>query len=243
MKAAYPELLPPLTPEEYAGLKADISEHGLQIPIEIDADKPDEILDGWHRYQICEELNLPISPAFKRLKHFATEHERIWFCLSLNLHRRHLNEIQRAAYITKYVRAPVAAAAKERQLQTLTQNGRASVVPKSEQRVTQSHRSHKELAERYKTTPSALTRTRAVQIHAPDYLDEVIAGRISPETALDKAGAPLAHANKARQKGKRRSSPVLDEHTFCTQLLADLKRKRKEHHVQLTGRRWNVQSS
>ena len=49
------ELLPPLSEEEYEGLKADILQNGCRDPIVI---WNDTILDGHHRYKICSENNI-----------------------------------------------------------------------------------------------------------------------------------------------------------------------------------------
>ena len=49
------ELLPPLSEEEYEGLKADILENGCRDPIVI---WNETILDGHHRYKICSENNI-----------------------------------------------------------------------------------------------------------------------------------------------------------------------------------------
>ena len=49
------QLLPPLTEEEYAALKADIVEHGVLVPIVVDADTG-AIVDGHHRQRAWDEL-------------------------------------------------------------------------------------------------------------------------------------------------------------------------------------------
>ena len=45
------QVMPPLSPEEYAALKADIATRGVLFPVEYDEDG--NILDGHHRVKAC----------------------------------------------------------------------------------------------------------------------------------------------------------------------------------------------
>ena len=47
----------PLSDEEYTALKKDIEDRGIKVPIELDSDG--NILDGHHRWEIAQELNIP----------------------------------------------------------------------------------------------------------------------------------------------------------------------------------------
>jgi ParB-like nuclease domain len=79
------QVLPPLSPEEYAALKADIAARGVLVPVEYDEDG--HILDGFHRVQICQELGRDWPRAIcQRL----TEEQKVERALRLNLARRHL---------------------------------------------------------------------------------------------------------------------------------------------------------
>jgi len=89
------QLLPALSEEEYQNLKADIAERGVMVPIEIDEDG--NILDGYHRIKICDELGLNY-PVIKRQGW--TEEQKIQHALSLNLNRRHLSDDQMAALVS-----------------------------------------------------------------------------------------------------------------------------------------------
>jgi ParB-like chromosome segregation protein Spo0J len=68
LKTPYADLLPPLSTEEHAALKADIKANGVRVPIDVDEDG--NILDGHHRYAI--EQGAPthvvkgLSPAEKK---------------------------------------------------------------------------------------------------------------------------------------------------------------------------------
>jgi len=47
----------PLSPQEREALKEDIKQRGIQVPIELDNEGA--ILDGHHRWEIAQELELP----------------------------------------------------------------------------------------------------------------------------------------------------------------------------------------
>jgi transcriptional regulator with XRE-family HTH domain len=81
------QLLPPLSPEEYAALKADIEARGVLVPVEYDEDG--NILDGFHRVQICQELGRDWPRAICQ---GLTEDQKLERALQLNLARRHLSK-------------------------------------------------------------------------------------------------------------------------------------------------------
>ena len=81
----YSESVPPLTTEEYNGIKHSIESQGQYLPIIVN--KNFEILDGHHRFKICQELG--IEPEYE-IKEFPTlAHEQL-FVINCNLKRRHL---------------------------------------------------------------------------------------------------------------------------------------------------------
>ena len=68
------QVMPDLSPEEYAALKADIAANGVRIPIEVDEEG--NIIDGFYRQQICDELGIecPTRPFFGRTEEQRREH-------------------------------------------------------------------------------------------------------------------------------------------------------------------------
>lgn len=82
-------VFPLMLDEAFAGLCEDIKQHGQIEPIWIYDNK---ILDGRNRYNVCKKLG--IEPQILEWK--GEEKDLVPFVISLNLHRRHLNESQRA---------------------------------------------------------------------------------------------------------------------------------------------------
>ncbi|MDD2944159.1 MAG: MT-A70 family methyltransferase [bacterium] len=86
--AAY--LFPEMQEQEFAELKQDIGRNGLQMPILLYRGK---VVDGRHRLRACTELG--IVPRFEEMlaANDAAVNQAV---VSINLHRRHLTESQRA---------------------------------------------------------------------------------------------------------------------------------------------------
>ena len=101
-------LLPPLSNEEFAGLEADILEHGCLSPM---ITWNGILVDGHHRYEICTKHEIPFSVqniVFDNLdaaKLWAWKHQE---------HRRNLTPFHRAELALK-LKDTIASKAKERQ--------------------------------------------------------------------------------------------------------------------------------
>jgi ParB-like chromosome segregation protein Spo0J len=84
------ELFPAMSDEEFKALTADIQANGLRVPIVLYAG---QILDGRHRHRAATEAKLTLTE--KDFVEFR-DGDPIKFVVSQNVHRRHLNESQRA---------------------------------------------------------------------------------------------------------------------------------------------------
>ena len=83
-------IFPMMSSLAFAGLVDDIKANGLREPVWLHRDG--RILDGRNRWKACRELGIK-SPA---RTYKGGNDGLVAFVVSLNLHRRHLNESQRA---------------------------------------------------------------------------------------------------------------------------------------------------
>jgi hypothetical protein len=93
----FADIFPP-PDEQSVGFRAlleDIKANGVQQPIYMYEDK---VIDGNNRVRACQLLKLELSC---HQVHKYTGSDPIGFVLSINLHRRHLNESQRAMVAAK----------------------------------------------------------------------------------------------------------------------------------------------
>lgn len=89
LKPEYDKLLPKMSEEEFAELKASIKSEGQHYPIIVNEDL--EVLDGHHRFRACTELD--IEPDFE-VRRFEDKLLEKKFVIETNLRRRHLNNFQ-----------------------------------------------------------------------------------------------------------------------------------------------------
>jgi ParB-like chromosome segregation protein Spo0J len=85
----YEKMLPQMSENEFAELKASIKAEGQHYAIIANDDL--EVLDGHHRYRACIELG--IEPDFE-VRHFEDKLLEKKFVIEANLRRRHLNNFQ-----------------------------------------------------------------------------------------------------------------------------------------------------
>ena len=91
----YCALLPQMMADEYQTLKTDIQVHGLLEPIVV---YEDSILDGRHRYNICEEL--AVQPAYVQFESLSYNGSPLDFVISKH-QRRNLTPDQKAVLADK----------------------------------------------------------------------------------------------------------------------------------------------
>ena len=94
-------LFPLIEGADFGRLAADIQARGQIEPITLMPDGA--ILDGRNRWRACERLGIkPITKIY-------SGNDPLGYVISLNLHRRHLNESQRAMVAAKLATLPLGA--------------------------------------------------------------------------------------------------------------------------------------
>lgn len=86
----YYSIVPRPTLDEWHALDHSIAAHGLQEPITIN--EKGVILDGYTRYEICQNRGISITT---RTKSFETPESELRYVLEVNATRRQLNAFQR----------------------------------------------------------------------------------------------------------------------------------------------------
>jgi hypothetical protein len=175
---------PAMGDAEFASLVNNIKVNGQKLPITV---YDDQVLDGWHRYQACQQLR--IAP---KLEDFAGG-DPVSFVLSLNLERRHLTDSQRAMVAAK--------------LANLDHGGdrkRAIKSPHGDLKVTQA-----EAATRLKVKKRSVERAKAVLKHGtPALVNDVETGKVPVATAAKQVKAPSQH--HATTKSSAAPKPAIE---------------------------------
>jgi len=107
IKPEYRDLVPPQTKEEYEELKKSILENGQYAPISYNEEL--EVLDGHHRYKICQDLGL-VPQVESRPRQFPNKLYEKLFVIDMNLQRRQLTPYVRGrlALMTKPILEEIA---------------------------------------------------------------------------------------------------------------------------------------
>ena len=87
------EIFPVMDELSFANLAEDIRVNGQHEPILL---WRGQVIDGRHRLRACNELGI-----MPKVREVDADHDPVGLVLSLNLHRRHLNESQRAMVAAK----------------------------------------------------------------------------------------------------------------------------------------------
>lgn len=155
-------IFPRMSSAEQVALLDDIRKNGQREPIWV---MRGAIIDGRHRYDACETLGIECA---------AREYEGadpVGFVVSLNLHRRHLGESQRAMVAANIASLPVGA-----------NQHRSIDLPSASQQ---------QAAEMLNVSVPSVKRARAViEDGAPELVEAVQSGAVSVSAAADVATLP-----------------------------------------------------
>ena len=168
MSAAFPlhpaaELFPVMDEAAFAALVADIAAHGQREPILV---LDGQVIDGRHRLRACEQLGL--EPLVRQVS--ADDGDPFGLVVSLNLHRRHLSEGQRAIIAARLATLPHGRPDANAQICAFTQD---------------------EAAQHLKVSRRTVQHARAVLDHGIDELQAAVkGGEISVSAAAELSRLP-----------------------------------------------------
>jgi hypothetical protein len=164
------ELFPLMDETELAELAKDIQENGQREPIWL---LGDEILDGRNRYLACQRLGL--QPKIRNY----TGKDPVSFVISLNLHRRHLNESQRAAVAVK-LKKLYAGEAKQRQVEHgHTAPGRGKTLSANLREVNeQPRKASQDAAKKLNVSPRLVEDASLIEREAPELIPQIEKGGV-----------------------------------------------------------------
>lgn len=198
------EIFPLLEGKAFDALVADIREHGQREPVIVWEDK---ILDGRNRWRACKRAGIDPKTKFFR----GDAKAALALVLSLNLHRRHLNESQRALVAVEVERM-FADAAKERQRAGGREKGKANL-PEARQ-------ARDDAASALNVSPRLVQDAKKVATKAaPEVLAAVQQGKLAVSVA-----AKLVDESPARQ---RDLAAKIDAGAKPARVLEDVRRDKR----------------
>jgi len=184
---------PLLTPDRWDDFLKDIKENGLQNPIVLDP--TGQLLDGRNRLRAVNELG--IEPTWRVEEGNARD-----FIISVNLHRRHLTDTERAfigAKLTKEYEAEAAVAKKEGQRKGGRTKSKSISTPSWREKQEQS--SNTKAARRLEVAPSRVRTAKAVAEES-DLVEAVKQGTLSLSGAAKEARRRKQERKHAANPGK-----------------------------------------
>jgi N6-adenosine-specific RNA methylase IME4/ParB-like chromosome segregation protein Spo0J len=173
---------------EYEALVADIREHGQREPIWLHDGR---IIDGRNRYRACVDLG--IEP---ETREWDGGGSLVAFVVSLNLHRRHLNESQRGTVAARLANLTHGGDRRSDQaanlpLEAVTQQEAASLLSVSERTVR--------------------TAKAVLEDGAPELIAAVESGEVSVSAAADVATLPVEEQREIVARGESEILAVANE--------------------------------
>ncbi len=179
-------IFPMMTGADFDALVADIAEHGQREAIVM---YDGMILDGRNRYRACERIGL--APVTREWEGGASAVE---YVVSLNLHRRHLDNTQRA--VIAFDMLPLLEAeARERML--------AGVAPDPTQRIAQGE-AREQAAAITGTNRQYVSDVKRIAAEAPELLDDMRSGKMTVTQAKREVVRLTAPAQPPTPTGKYR---------------------------------------
>lgn len=213
------DIFPMMSEREFADLVEDVAANGLRESIWLHGDG--RIIDGRNRYRAC--IQAGVEPVFRTYS--GDDAGLVGFVVSLNLHRRHLNESQRAMIAARIANMSVGRPAVNASIEAFTQ---ADSLLERESSTTETAAvpavTQAQAAELLNVSRTGVQRAHKVQEQAvPELIEKVDAGRISVSTAAAIAEAPAE---------EQREVIAADNEREIVRRANEIKRRKKEQRAQ-----------
>ena len=181
----FQSLIPPLSPEEYEGLKDSIRTHGFRPERGLILTWQGVIIDGHNRYQICRELadeglevRLDPETHIREMEHLPDRAAVILWMLRNQLGRRNLSDAARIDIALK-VEALLRVEAKERQA-TSTGGSNPQLLQHLAKAAKKPINTRKTVAGLAGKSEETVRRVKKIKAHGdPELLDAVMSGKKS----------------------------------------------------------------
>lgn len=163
------QLLPPLPPDDYERLAADIKERGVLVPIDVDEDGT--VLDGHHRLKIADSLGVDCP---RNVVAGLTEEGKVHHAATMNVARRQLDSSQKAA-LAVAVEERLAVLARQRQ-----GHGRTAPGKTLSQKIDEPlGRADEQAAQLVGTNRQYVSDAKRLKAEAPDIFEKVAGGELT----------------------------------------------------------------
>lgn len=225
------DIFPMMSDREFLDLVADVREHGVREPVWLHRDG--RILDGRNRYLAARDAGC--EPETRTYE--GDDSELVAFVVSLNLHRRHLDESQRAMVADRIANLGRGRPAENASIEAISQSDAAELMSVSRSAVQRAHAVREtgvpELSEAVESGKVAVSTAAAIATAPPDEQREVIAA--DDEKLIVKRANEIKRAKReqrqqeweekrraAREAGEQnQDGPEIRQGDF-TEVLADL---------------------
>jgi N6-adenosine-specific RNA methylase IME4 len=190
------DIFPMMSDLEFSGLVDDIKVNGLREPVWLHRDG--RIIDGRNRHRACQQLGMEAPTRTYQ----GDEDGLVAFVVSLNLHRRHLNESQRAMVAARIANMARGRPMENSSIEPITQDAAADLLNVGRESV---------------------KRARKVQDEGvPELADAVISGKVSVSAA-----AAIAEVSEEEQ----REVIAADDDREIIRRANEIKQRRREERV------------
>jgi 16S rRNA G966 N2-methylase RsmD len=221
----YQDLIPPLTAQEYEGLKDSIQNGVQKIPIVVSNRTGILIIvEGHHRYKACRELG--IEPKYN-IRHFESEAEEIEFIRDCNLERRQLNTFKKGVIVLR-TKNKLAEIAKKNSQDNLKQNIKDNTNTNAElpsvKHLTVG-RVNEKLGKKVGMSHETLQKIEKILKEAPQ---NIIDKCMKDQYSVNKAFIRLQNEQKRQELINTRSVINLPDNKNVQLLLGDFKEKGKD---------------